>query len=195
MLSPLQVILDSVLPTILNMQLDVAPTTQTPVFKLLITFSEPVSWLANATTNSPASTPPTEDPTALAGKGGTRPTTYTSSRLLLTNAALLNISMVSGTAAVLANGDVTNAATGFVMWFRSWSGARAVVEVLGAAYQDIAGNRGEQDTSLEVRTSLEPVLVSKYWPRPRAHVQPVAACHSAMSILSQREHHVMYALS
>lgn len=134
-----QVILDSSTPSITSIQLDVAPTVQLPIFKLLITFSEPVSWLAN-------STAPTEDP-------GT-PVTYSSSRLLLTNAALLNISMVPGTAAVLADGDATNAASGFLLWFRSWSGARAVVEVMGTAYQDFAGNRGTQDSVYEVRQGV-----------------------------------------
>lgn len=140
-----QVILDSSTPSITLMQLDVAPTVQSPIFKLLIIFSEPVSWLAN-------STAPTADPAA--GAGSSAPATYSRSRLLLTNAALLNISMVPGTAAVLANGAATNAASGFVLWFRSWSGARAVVEVMGSAYQDFAGNRGTQDSMYEVRQAV-----------------------------------------
>jgi hypothetical protein len=141
----MQVVLDSSSPSITSIQLDIAPTVQLPVFKLLISFSEPVSWLAN-------STAPTEDPTAAAGSNAA--VTYSSSRLLLTNAALLNISMVPGTAAVLANGDATNAASGFVLWFRSWSGAKAVVEVMGSAYQDFAGNRGTQDRVYEVRQAV-----------------------------------------
>jgi hypothetical protein len=118
------------------MQLDSTPTAQTPLFKLLVTFSEPINWLANATT----ATAPTDDSVALASS----PTTFSSSRIVLTNTALVNISMVPGTAAVLADGSTSNAGSGFVLWFRSWSGAQAAVDILGSAYQDLAGNRGDQ---------------------------------------------------
>jgi hypothetical protein len=74
--------------------------------------------------------------------------------MALTNAALLNISVVPGSAAVLASGDATNAARSYQLWFRSWAGARAVVEVLGSAYQDYGGNSGVRDTSLQVRATF-----------------------------------------
>jgi len=148
-----QVIFDSEAPKVKSMQVAVAPTADSPFFQVAIAFSEPISWRANTTT----STTTANDTVALAsaqadssGDTATGIATYSSSRLLLTNAALLNISMVTGSAAVLASGAATNAGSAFVLWFRSWSGARAAVEVLGAAYQDIAGNRGDSDTALQV---------------------------------------------
>mgnify|MGYP001806699370 CR=1 FL=1 len=149
-------ILDSTLPIITDMQLAVPPTTSLPIFQLLITFSEPISWLANTTGTDTASTAP-GDATAVGTLGAAvnMPVTYSSSRLLLTNAALLNISVVSGTTAVLASGQPTSAASAFVLWFRSWSGAKAAVAILGPAYQDLGGNKGQQDTALQVRTSQQ----------------------------------------
>lgn len=76
--------------------------------------------------------------------------TYSSSRLLLSNTALLNISAVPTSVAVLANGDATSAASSFELWFRSWSGAQAVVEILGAAYQDLGANKGQTDNAFKV---------------------------------------------
>ena len=149
-----QVILDSGPPFISSIKLTEAPTTEEPLFKLLITFSEPVSWLANTTT----STTTANDTAVLSGTGSdatqmTMTATYSSSRLLLTNTALLNISMVAASAAVLASGEATNAGSAFELWFRSWGGAQALVEVLGPAYQDIAGNRGDRDTAYRVSTT------------------------------------------
>jgi hypothetical protein len=140
-----QVILDSIVPRIEAMYLDLTPTAQTPFFKLLVTFSEPINWLVNASTAAP-----TDDSVTPAG----RQTTFSSSSIVLTNTALINISMVPGTAAVLADGSTSNAGSGFVLWFRSWSGAQAAVDVLGSAYQDLAGNRGDQDRQEAVSKAL-----------------------------------------
>jgi len=149
-----QVIFDSEAPKVKSMQVAVAPTADSPFFQVAITFTEPVSWRANTTTSTTTANDTVALASAQADSSGNMATgiaTYSSSRLLLTNAALLNISMVTGSAAVLASGAATNAGSAFVLWFMSWSGARAAVEVLGAAYQDIAGNRGDSDTALQVR--------------------------------------------
>lgn len=149
----LQVILDSSPPVISDMQLAVPPTADRPAFQLLVTFSEPINWLANTSASAAdASATAGGDAAAVAAADttSTAPVTYSSSRLLLTNAALINISVVPGTMAVLADGQSSRAASAFVLWFRSWSGAKTVVEILGPAYQDLGGNRGDQDTALQV---------------------------------------------
>jgi hypothetical protein len=52
--------------------------------------------------------------------------------------------------AFTASGQATGAATAYTMWLESWAGASAVVQVMGAAYQDLAGNTGRQDKQLAV---------------------------------------------
>lgn len=148
--------MDSQAPSISSMQLTVPPTRDSTLFQCLITFSEPISWLAN-TTISGAADGATSNGTAAASTGptdGGQPT-YTSSRLVLTNTALLNISRVPESVAVLASGASANAASAFVLWFRSWGGAEAVVDVLGSAFQDVAGNVGLQGATLTVRRRPE----------------------------------------
>jgi hypothetical protein len=151
----LQVVLDSQPPEVSLLQVAVAATAESPFFQLLVRFSEPVSWLANRTTTSSSSAAGNSPAGSTDSTGGSgqqvSSATYSSSRLLLTNAALGNISMVAGSAVVLATGEGTNAATAFVLWFKSWGGAEATVEILGAAYQDVAGNKGQQDTALQVQ--------------------------------------------
>lgn len=145
----LQVILDSQPPTVISMDLAVPPTSDTSWFQLRISFSEPVEWVANTT--DPTATPSATPNPASSNTGATTQTVQsTSSALLLTNAALVNISRVSESVAVLANGDTVNAARVFLLWFGSWSGAQAGVEVLGPAFQDIAGNKGEKGSLITV---------------------------------------------
>jgi hypothetical protein len=106
-----------------------------------VTFSEPVSWLANSSSSAAA---------AASGAAANIPASYSSSRILMQNAAVLNISMVQGAGAVLADGSTSSAGSAFLLWLRSWSGAQAQVQIQGAAYQDIAGNMGQQDTTVAV---------------------------------------------
>lgn len=142
---PVQVILDTSPPTVTDTKILVTPTAETPEFQLQVTFSEPVSWLANSSSAAAAT-----GGGAGSGTATSIAASYSSSRILMQNAAVLNISMVAGTGAVLADGSPTNAGSTFLLWFRSLSGAQAQVQIQGAAYQDIAGNKGQQDTTVGV---------------------------------------------
>jgi hypothetical protein len=138
------VILDTNPPKVTDTKVLVTPTAETPDFQLQVTFSEPVSWLANSS-NAAGATGGSTGP----GAATSIAASYSSSRILMQNAAVLNIS-IAGTGAVLADGSPTNAGSVFRLWFRSWSGAQAQVQIQGAAYQDIAGNNGQQDTTVAV---------------------------------------------
>jgi hypothetical protein len=134
----------------------VRPTAEAPVFQLMLNFSEPVSWLADGVSSTPAVTSSNSSSDAavtdLSAVAAAAPlvATFSSSRLLLTNAAILNISAVPGTMAFTESGQATGAATAYTMWLESWAGASAVVQVMGAAYQDLAGNAGIQDKQIAV---------------------------------------------
>jgi hypothetical protein len=164
-----QVVLDLQPPELHNLTLAVRPTADEPQFQLRLSFSEPVSWLADSMTIAPSTTtnssssstsssdnePDVHEFSATADAAATAPTvaTFSSSRLLLTNAAVLNISAVAGTMAVTQSGQATGAATEYTMWLQSWAGARATVQVMGAAYQDLAGNSGRNDSMIEVSST------------------------------------------
>jgi hypothetical protein len=174
-----QVVLDLQPPELHNLTLAVRPTADKPQFQLRLSFSEPVSWLADSmtiipstTTNSSSSStsssndaPDVNDSSLLAtaDAAATAPTvaTFSSNRLLLTNAVVLNISAVAGTTAVTQSGQATGAATEYTMWLQSWAGAQAAVQVMGAAYQDLAGNPGRNDSMIEVSS---------------AHINPRSTC-------------------
>ncbi|KAF8061903.1 EGF1 [Scenedesmus sp. PABB004] len=156
-LCPPQVVLDSLPPVLLSMAVTLRPTVDAPAFQLLLTFSEPVHWVADevettTTTaggaNASAAAP---DAGALdAGGSAQQLAAFSSSRIWLTNAALLNMTAAPDSLAATPDGAATGAATAYVMWLRSWPGTTAAVEVLGAAYQDLAGSRGVQDKRLAV---------------------------------------------
>jgi hypothetical protein len=132
------------------MQVTAAPTIDSPLFQVLVTFSEPITWLANTTTAATTTAANASALDAQAAADAAADGATSVSRMVLTNAALLNISM-AGPAAALADGGVlTGAASSYRMWLRSWGGAGAGVRVLGAAYQDLGGNRGTRETSLQV---------------------------------------------
>ncbi|WIA37428.1 hypothetical protein OEZ86_014352 [Tetradesmus obliquus] len=50
--------------------------------------------------------------------------------------------------ATTESGQAMGAATEYTMWLQSWAGAGAVLQVTGAAYQDLAGNAGREDKQL-----------------------------------------------
>jgi hypothetical protein len=155
-----QVMLDLQPPELRNLTLAVKPTADQPLFQLRLAFSEPVAWLADsvtlasstATSSSSSGEPVVTDLSEVADATAAAPTvaTFSSSRLLLTNAAVLNISALAGTTAVTQSGQAKGAATEYTMWLQSWAGARAAVQVMGAAYQDLAGNPGRSDSMVEV---------------------------------------------
>jgi hypothetical protein len=156
-------------PELLNLTLAVKPAANQPQFQLRLLFSEPVSWLADSVSLAPdssSSEPAVTDSSTLADAAAAAPTvaTFSSSRLLLTNAAVLNISAVAGTMAFKDSGQATGAATEYVMWLQSWAGAHAAVQVMGAAYQDLAGNLGRKDDMIEVsRLHINHMFGSLIW--------------------------------
>lgn len=145
-------------PQLEDLSIAVWPTAVFPVFQLLLRFSEPVSWLADGVSSTPANSSSSSsgaavtDLSALAAASNAAPivATFSSSRLLLTNVAILNISAVPGTMATTESGQAMGAATEYTMWLQSWAGAGAVLQVMGAAYQDLAGNAGREDKQLAV---------------------------------------------
>lgn len=144
----LQVFLDMHAPVLNSFSTAIRPTASVPDFQLQLNFSEPVNWLADTATaesSSSSSTGSTDTGAATNDSMAAAVTSFSSSHILLTNAALLNISAVPGTLAYLQNGQATGVATAYYVWLRSWSGAMAAIEVQGAAYQDLSGNKGEQD--------------------------------------------------
>lgn len=155
----LQVVFDSQPPNITSLVVTAPPTADSPLFEVAASFSEPVWWAADANAS---------DATATGGSSS-------SGRLVLTNAALLNISVAPGAAAALADGTPSGAASGFRLWLRSQAGAHAAVEVTAAAYQDAGGNRGAANASLQVRARPGAGTVCCL---PAVAPQATCACHA-----------------
>lgn len=63
---------------------------------------------------------------------------------------LLNISVAPEALALLPDGTSSGAANKYCMWLRTWGGATAELEVMGEAYQDLAGNKGAQSNKVQV---------------------------------------------
>jgi hypothetical protein len=73
-----------------------------------------------------------------------------SSKVVLTNTALLNMSFVWPTSVTLPHEQTIQAGSAIAMWFVSWPGAQASVYVMGPAYKDVAGNVGKRDMAIQV---------------------------------------------
>jgi hypothetical protein len=145
-----QVILDAHAPILSSIQVSKPPSAAEPLIQLSLLFSEPVQWLASS-----ASGP---NPSVVAAAGAANntmepstATNFSSSGILLTNAVLLNMTATENSTALWADQQPTGAATEYRMWLQSWPGATAAVVVLGVAYQDLAGNPGQQNQQLQVQ--------------------------------------------
>lgn len=150
----MQVILDTHAPQLVNLTTAVAPTADSPVFQLLLKFSEPVHWLVDSgTTASSGASPNPANSTVSVQETVTETTvaTFSSSSIMLSNAMLLNITAVPSTMAYLQSGASTGAASAYTMWVQSWAGAVAGVNIKGPAYQDLSSHKGEQDKAIRVR--------------------------------------------
>jgi hypothetical protein len=159
--SPLQLIQDTEPPHVVSMVLTQAPSATAPSLQLLLNFSEPVQWLVDA--NVPEGTSNNVSLSVAAAVNNNSSTALApqlaktaSTRVLLTNAVLLNASIVPASAVTITGGSTTGvAARAYTLWLRALPGTSAVVEVLGAAYQDVAGNRGQEDTRIAVRGHVQ----------------------------------------
>lgn len=121
-------------PSVTKMQIITPASAESPYFQLLIAFTEPVTWITSAPDNT--------------GQG---PNAQPTSGVLLTNAALINISIALGSATLEDDGTAASLASSYLVWLKSWSGTKASITVLGAAYQDAVGNSGQQVATLQVQ--------------------------------------------
>jgi len=88
--------------------------------------------------------------------------------------------------ALWADQQPTGAATEYRMWLQSWPGATAAVVVLGVAFQDLAGNPGQQNQQLQVQKRqpfIELLHVDSHIPINSALARSSTACAALTHVL------------